>query len=324
VQVAVQAVPALEETVLGILRHHLETLPERIRLDPTRYADALRTTDALYNVVLQELMERQLSNRGLTLPYLDELCRSALKEVAGKWYLPSDKQAHLAHRLHEAVPQGAKLALCFDPEGDLDGCETILDTTGRAWRMLTYQEDDLAFRLAIRELEVAGWNADAPVVLRVAMPAFVPLTHRIELSFLGDVLQRVEGEPIDLRTDAVVTCYTEPVVWPESLQTYAARISRDLPSFVDGYWRLRRAIGRDRPLGRHHVAAVLLLAQSRELEYRNLELSHAYPAELIARFLTLAATHRLDTEDERLLWDVPQLRGMCLTTNQSGPRWSSQ
>src|SRR5215510_10900581 len=101
----------------------------------------------------------------------------------------SDKQAHLAHRLHEAVPQGAKLALCFDPEGDLDGCETIVDTAGRAWRMLTYQEDD----------------------------------------------------PIDLRTDAVVTCHTEPVVWPESLQTYATRISRDLPGFVDGYWRLRSA-----------------------------------------------------------------------------------
>src|SRR5437867_43099 len=132
----------------------------------------------------------------------------------------SDKQAHLAHRLHEVVPQGAKLALCFDPEGDLDGCETIVDTAGRAWRMLTYQEDDLALRLAIRELEAAGWHADTPVLLRVAMPAFVPLTHRIELSFLGDVFQRVEGEPIDLRTDAVVTCHTEPIVWPESLQTY--------------------------------------------------------------------------------------------------------
>jgi hypothetical protein len=84
VQVAVQAVPDLDETVLGSLRHHLETLPERMRLDPTRYADTLRTTDALYNVLLQELMERKLSNRGVTLPYIDELCRSAFKKVAGK------------------------------------------------------------------------------------------------------------------------------------------------------------------------------------------------------------------------------------------------
>jgi hypothetical protein len=36
-------------------------------------------------------MERKLSNRGVTLPYLDELCRSAFKKVAGKWYLPSEE-----------------------------------------------------------------------------------------------------------------------------------------------------------------------------------------------------------------------------------------
>jgi hypothetical protein len=124
----------------------------------------------------------------------------------------SDKQVHLAHRLHEAVPQGAKPALCFDPEGDLNGLDSIVDAAGRFWPMVTYQEDDLAFRLAMRALEAAGWTADSPVLLRVAMPDLVPLTHRIDLSFLGDILQRVEGEPIDLRTDAVVTFHTEPVV----------------------------------------------------------------------------------------------------------------
>jgi predicted RNA-binding Zn-ribbon protein involved in translation (DUF1610 family) len=86
VQVALHAIPDMDETVLGILRHHLETLPERIQLDPTRYADGLRTTDSLYNVVLQELMARKLSNRSVTLPYIDELCRIAFKKVEGKWY----------------------------------------------------------------------------------------------------------------------------------------------------------------------------------------------------------------------------------------------
>src|SRR5262245_33685593 len=91
VQIAVQTIADLDETVLGILRHHLETLPERIRIDSRRYSDSLRTTDALYNVVLQELMERKLSNRGVTIPYIDELCRSAFKKVEGKWYLPSEE-----------------------------------------------------------------------------------------------------------------------------------------------------------------------------------------------------------------------------------------
>jgi predicted RNA-binding Zn-ribbon protein involved in translation (DUF1610 family) len=91
VQVALHAIPDMDEMVLGILRHHLETLPERIQLDPTRYSDVLRATDSLYNAVLQELMARKLSNRGVTLPYIDELCRVAFKEVEGKWYLPSEE-----------------------------------------------------------------------------------------------------------------------------------------------------------------------------------------------------------------------------------------
>jgi hypothetical protein len=91
VQVAVQTIADLDETALGILRHHLETLPERIRLDSRRYSDSLRTTDALYSVVLQELMERKLSNRGVMIPYIDALCRSAFKKVEGKWYLPSEE-----------------------------------------------------------------------------------------------------------------------------------------------------------------------------------------------------------------------------------------
>jgi hypothetical protein len=91
VHVALLAIPDMDETVLGMLRHHLETLPERIQLDPTRYGDVLRTTDSLYNVVLQELMARKLSNRGITLPYVDELCRVAFKKIEGKWYLPSEE-----------------------------------------------------------------------------------------------------------------------------------------------------------------------------------------------------------------------------------------
>ncbi|MBI3302761.1 MAG: hypothetical protein HYZ72_11905 [Deltaproteobacteria bacterium] len=36
-------------------------------------------------------MERKLSNRGVTIPYIDALCRSAFKKVEGKWYLPSEE-----------------------------------------------------------------------------------------------------------------------------------------------------------------------------------------------------------------------------------------
>jgi hypothetical protein len=117
-------------------------------------------------------------------------------------------------------------------------------------------------------------------------------------------LQRVEGEPIDLRTDAVVTFHTEPVVWPEHLQAHADRISRDLKGFIDGYWRMRKAIGPDRPLSRHHIEIALLLAKYQELDYCDLELPQALPAEIVARFLSLVAEHDFDPKDGHLLWEV--------------------
>lgn len=231
----------------------------------------------------------------------------------------SDKRTHLAHRLHEAVPPGAKLALCFDPEGDLDGLESIADNAARVWRLVTYQENDLAFRITLHDLEQHEWTADTPILVRVATPEFVPVNHRVDLSFLGDLLSRVEGQPIDLRTDAVVAFHTEAAIWPENLQDHASRISGNLKGFVDGYKRLRAAIGRERPLGRHHIPAVLLLAKARELDYRDLELPHAYPAEVVARFLSVSTVHEFDAEDERLLWEVLLATGHVAQEDQLRP-----
>ena len=65
-----------------------------------------------------------------------------------------------------------------------------------------------------------------------------------------------------------------------------------------------KAIGPDRPLGRHHIEVALLLARYQELDYRDSELPQAYPAEIIGQFLSLAAEHQFDPEDGQLLWDV--------------------
>lgn len=59
-------------------------MPARIKADARTYSDVLRTTDALYNMALQEMMNRRLSHLGVTLPYIDKLCAAAFKKVAGK------------------------------------------------------------------------------------------------------------------------------------------------------------------------------------------------------------------------------------------------
>jgi DNA modification methylase len=90
VSVQVTDVKDLDGIVLSIIRRHLEELPRRIEADPKIYSNSLRTTDALYSVVIQEMMRQHLSNRGVTMPYVDDLCGAAFKKVNGRWYLPSE------------------------------------------------------------------------------------------------------------------------------------------------------------------------------------------------------------------------------------------
>jgi len=216
----------------------------------------------------------------------------------------ANKREHLAACLGQCVPKGAKVALCVDPEGDLDGEGTIADPSGRAFRVVTYREDDLAFRLRLRELEGGGVSASFPVLVRIARPELVDPDHRIDVSPILDVLARVEGTPIDLRTDAVVTHHTEPVVWPAELQLNAHRISADLRSFVGGYHRLRSAIGKGRPLARYHIAAAIVLGAHSGIEYSELDLPTAYPEAAVARALALTARHQVAAGDRDLLWEA--------------------
>ena len=216
----------------------------------------------------------------------------------------SDKREYLSLRLAQDVPNGATLALCFDPEGDLAGVETVADGLGRVFRIVTYCEDDLAFRLRLQKLEETGRSAREPVLIRATMPAFTPLDHRFNLSPIADIIAMVEGKPMDLRTDAVVTYYTEPVVWPDNLQEHARRISCALPAFVHGYKMMRAAIGRNRPLARHHIAAALLLAAHEKLRYQELDLPTASPTLVAARALALSAQHGFNDVDRQLLHEV--------------------
>ena len=91
VSVQVADVPDLDAIALSIIRSHLEELPKRIKADPRTYSNSQRATDALYTVVIQELMSRHLSNSGVTMPYIDSLCASAFKKIEGRWFLLSEE-----------------------------------------------------------------------------------------------------------------------------------------------------------------------------------------------------------------------------------------
>lgn len=216
---------------------------------------------------------------------------------------PENKVQYLKQRLAGDLPAGAKLAMCLDPENHLDGNDLVIDERGRGFRILPYRENDLVFRLQFRESFNLA-SSDAPLLIRVTLPLFAPLSHQINLSSIADIVSQIECAPIDLRTDAVVAHFTEPVVWPEKLQAHAYRIGQNLPEFVRGYWRMREAIGARQTLAAYHISAALLLGSHPSLRFDEMELAAAYPSEIIARAIGLASRYKMNEEDRQLLTEV--------------------
>jgi hypothetical protein len=217
--------------------------------------------------------------------------------------VPENKVQYLQQRLAEELTVGAKLAMCLDPENHLDGNNHVVDAKGRNFRLITYHENDLAFRLQFR----AAFNqasSEDPLLIRVTLPLFAPLSHQISLSYIADIVSRLECGPIDLRTDAVVAHYTEPVVWPEKLQEHAFRIGQNLPVFVRGYRKMREAIGKKQTLAAYHISAALLLGSHPALRFDEMDLTAAYPPEIIARGIGLVARFNMNAEDRSLLAEV--------------------
>lgn len=223
--------------------------------------------------------------------------------MASNPHVPENKVQHLQRRLAEELSAGARLAMCLDPENHLDGNSIVIDAKGRSFRLITYCENDLAFRLQFREAFGQASSED-PLLIRVTLPLFAPLSHQISLSSFADIVSLLECEPIDLRTDAVVAHYTEPVVWPDKLQEHAFRIGQQLPDFVRGYWRMREAIGKKQTLAAYHISAALLLGSHPALRFDEMDLIAAYPPEIIARGTGLAARFNLSDEDRQLLAEV--------------------
>ena len=218
-------------------------------------------------------------------------------------HTPVDKREHLSLLLSQELPKGARLAICLDPEESLADMAEIADRSDRLFSITTYREDDLAFRLEFNRLYKRS-SAEEPMLVRVALPEFSPLDHKINLSFIADIIGQAECHPIDLRTDAVVTHYTEPVVWPAKLQQQAERISGDLPTFVEGYRRMRKEIGKNHPLAEYHISAALLMGKYKSLDFRDIDLYDAYPSRVVARAIASAARLQMPEEDRILLRDV--------------------
>ena len=77
----------LEQQVVDSVRHHLQTLPGRVKADPVKYNDDHRTTATINSMLMNTLIPRGLSVERLSLPFIERACGRYFRKVGQRWYL---------------------------------------------------------------------------------------------------------------------------------------------------------------------------------------------------------------------------------------------
>lgn len=77
----------LEQQVADAVRQHLQTLPERIKAEPSKYNDEHRTTATINSMLMNTLIPRGISVERLNLPFIERVCARYFRKVGQHWYL---------------------------------------------------------------------------------------------------------------------------------------------------------------------------------------------------------------------------------------------
>jgi len=77
----------LERQVVEAVRHHLQTLPERIKAEPSKYNDEHRTAATINSMLMNTLIPRGISVQRLNLPFIEGACSRYFRKVGQRWYL---------------------------------------------------------------------------------------------------------------------------------------------------------------------------------------------------------------------------------------------
>ena len=77
----------LEHQVADAVRQHLQTLPERIKVEPGKYNDEHRTTATINSMLMNTLIPKGVSVERLNLPFIERVCARYFRKVGNRWYL---------------------------------------------------------------------------------------------------------------------------------------------------------------------------------------------------------------------------------------------
>lgn len=77
----------LEHQMVGVVREHLRTLPERIKAEPDKYSDDYRTTATLNSVLINALLPKGVGVEDMNIPLIEKVCGRYFRKVGQRWYL---------------------------------------------------------------------------------------------------------------------------------------------------------------------------------------------------------------------------------------------
>jgi hypothetical protein len=69
---------------------HLQTIPERIKADPTKYNDEHRTTATISSMLMNTLIPKGVDVDRLNLPFIERVCSRYFRKIGQRWYLPGE------------------------------------------------------------------------------------------------------------------------------------------------------------------------------------------------------------------------------------------
>jgi hypothetical protein len=77
----------VEQQVADAVRQHLQSLPERIKGDPSKYNDEHRTTATLNSMLMNALIPRGVDVQRINLLLIERVCSRYFRKVGQRWYL---------------------------------------------------------------------------------------------------------------------------------------------------------------------------------------------------------------------------------------------
>ncbi len=194
-------------------------------------------------------------------------------------------------------PADARVAVAVDvdrllADAGILGKATLVDKTGRSWRLVVFRGDDLMFRLAYRQA-----RDDEHVLVVLARSTSVD--SRIDVSYVTDILAANEGgPPLDLSIPAVFRRLCPKINFPVAeLRRFADALLERIERVPKAAAKIVERWGRPDDWGRGQVAALVLLCRHPDWVLADLWPDETEPATAVAHGLQVLFSTSADSGD---------------------------